>query len=100
MTDQERAMIAACGKFYHVTLIDKHDLIQAGGLDPRFDESLIIRGPQRPKAVYLCPPGGLETALDFLGSRNPDQERLLVYRLDSEAVSKRNCGPDYGVVSF
>jgi hypothetical protein len=96
MTEQEKALIAACGEFCHVTTAARRDLVNAVGLDPEYDESLVIRGPKRDKAVYLCPATSIAKALDFIGARADDQPKLYVYWIGAAALSQKNCGPDIG----
>src|SRR5438105_6354280 len=100
MTEQERQLVAACGEFCHVTAIDIRDFIDEFGLDPRFDQSVVLRGPKRPRAVYVCPMASLDKVLAFVGDRAPDQPRLFVYRMDAQVLCDRNCGPDYGYLVY
>jgi hypothetical protein len=96
MTEQERQVVAACGESCHVTTTDRVALIDAAGLDPAYDDSVVLPGPKRPKAVYLCPAASLENAKQFIGDRASGQETLFVYRLSAESLSHKSYGPDIG----
>lgn len=96
MTEAEKQLVLECGEFCHVTTAEGRELIDAAGLDPAYDQSLVLRGPKRDKAVYLCPAAKVEKAKDFLGSRASDQAKLYVYRISAEALSHKNCGADIG----
>jgi hypothetical protein len=96
MTQQEKVLVQACGTLCHATVLENRDSIEAMGLDPDTDQSLVLRGPKRPKAVYLCPENLLDKALEFLGDRAKDQEQLDVFRIDAVIVAEKNCGADYG----
>ncbi len=96
ITDEERQRVAACGEFCHVTIAERLQLIDNSGLDPAHDVSLVIRGPKREQAVYLCPAAGIENAKDFIGARASDQPKLYVYRIAADILSQKDCGPDIG----
>src|SRR4051812_10369556 len=96
MTPAERELVTACGEFCHVTTADRLDDVEAAGLDPEHDDSLVLRGPKRDKAIYLCPVASIEDAKHLIGARASDQPKLYVFRIDAAAVSLKNCGPDIG----
>lgn len=96
MTAAERELVTACGEFCHVTTADRLDDVESAGLDPELDDSLVLRGPNRDKAIYLCPVASIENAKDFIGARASDQPKLYVFRIGAAAVSQKNCGPDVG----
>jgi hypothetical protein len=100
MTEQEQQHIASCGVFCHVGDVRTQPFVEEMGLDPRFDQSLVLRGPRRPKAVYCCPVASLDKMLEFVGDRRPEEPTLLVYRIDAEKLCRRNCGPDYGYLIY
>ena len=99
MTDEERNLIAQCGTFCHVTTLDKSHAIDSGGLIPTADKSLVLRGPVRPNAVYLCPESHLDKALEFVGEKDRDQKLLIVFKVSGSTISKKDCGADYGWLS-
>lgn len=96
MTPEEQDLLLACGEFCHFTTADRLGGIKAGGLDPDLDDSLVLRGPKREKAVYFCPVSSSEKAKDFIGARADDQAKLYVYRILVGSLSQKNCGPDIG----
>lgn len=96
MTAADRELVTGCGEFCHVTTADRLDDVEAAGLDPELDDSLVLRGPKRDKAIYLCPVASIEKAKDFIGVRASDQPKLYVYRIGAAALSLKNCGPDIG----
>lgn len=96
MTDQERKLVAACGEFCHVTTAEGSGDIDVAGLDPALDDSIVIRGPKRDKAIYLCPADNLNKAADFIGSRASDQPKLYVYRIGAAELADKECGADIG----
>lgn len=96
MTPEERALLAACGEFCHITTADRRGKIEVGGLNPEFDDSLVLRGSKRDKAVYLCPVSSIENVKDFIGANASDQPTLYVYRIGAETLSQKSCGPDIG----
>jgi hypothetical protein len=100
MTAEEQELVLGCGEFCHVATEEKAAFIDESGLNPEFDESIVLRGPKRPPAVYLCPAARLEETLDFIGDRVSEQEKLIVFHLPAEALSGRDCGPDYGFLVY
>lgn len=96
MTEEEQLLLRNCGEFCHITTDDWVSEIDASGLDPRCDDSLVLRGGKRDPAVYLCPVANIEGAKDFIGSRAADQPKLYVFRIAAEALSHKKCGPDIG----
>ncbi len=96
MTPQERQLIADCGTFCHVTTLNRAGEIDVRGLHPSVDESFVIRGPSRPKAVYFTPRSKLNTALEFIGDRARDQKRLVVFQIAAAVLVGKSCGPDFG----
>lgn len=94
MNEQERELIAACVTFCHVTTAEHLATIEATGLNPAFDESLVVRGNRKEKAVYLCPEARIEKTTNFLGERANDQKNLYVYRIGAAELAAKDCGAD------
>lgn len=94
MTDQERQLVKAYGTFCHVTTAERMAAVEPAGLNPAFDDSQVLRGVRKDKAVYLCPEASIDKALDFLGSRAGDQPKLYVYRIGAAALAAKDCGAD------
>jgi len=96
MTDEEKKLVLACGTFCHVTTQENADI---GGLDPSSDMSVVIRGPKRPQAVYLCPESSLDKALNVIGDRARGEKALIVFKVAAAVLAVKSCGPDFGWLS-
>lgn len=96
MTENERHLVVSFGTFCHVASQANVEQINQHGLSPERDQSVVLRGPEKAKAVYLCPEASLVKTLAFVGANHSYEPHLYVYRIPATELCEKKCGPDYG----
>src|ERR1700733_6049235 len=99
MTDEEKKLVLAYEMFCHVTTQENAGFVEAFGLNPSNDMSVVIRGPKRPVAVYLCPESSVDKAINVIGDRAKGEKELIVFKIAATVLAEKNCGPDFGWLS-